>query len=86
MTMHTSKLESKPPTEIIQLIDGEYVKRPPTQEELAREDGLRMVTGYTCDHCGSTNVEETGLRKASDGEWSLTICGDCNITASYKLN
>ena len=86
MTMHTSKLGSKPPTEIIQLVVGNYVKRAPTQEELARMPVLRVVTGYTCDRCGSTNVHETELLKARDGEWSITICGDCNGETTYKLN
>jgi len=84
MTMHTRGLESAPPTEIIQLIDGEYVKRAPTKEELARMPVLQMVTGFTCDHCGSTDVEETGLHKSSYGQWIVTKCGNCDVTVMYK--
>ena len=85
MTMHTVAMEPATHPVLFQKIDGKYVKRIQTKEERADMPVLRMVTGFTCDHCGSTNVEETGLRKARDGQWVVTRCGDCNVTVSYQV-
>ena len=84
--IHTTALESKPPTEIIQLIDGEYVKRAPTQEELARMPVLRMVTGYTCDHCNGTNCTDTHQRTDKQGKHQCYQCKDCGHKMSYPDN
>jgi len=46
---------------------------------------LQFVTGFTCDHCGSTDVKETGLRKNSFGQWLVTKCGNCDVTVMYKV-
>jgi hypothetical protein len=50
----------------------------------ASDTVAKDYSSFTCVHCNSTDVNETGKYYSPFGQWAVTKCGNCDVTVLYQ--